>query len=82
VSGTSNRLSSVSGALVRSYSYDPSGNSLTTGATLAAGLILSGHVECNNCIWSTLASGRDFFNPFSAPQDLIDTYDALTEDDD
>jgi RHS repeat-associated protein len=33
VSGTSNRLSSVSGALVRSYSYDSAGNSLTTGAT-------------------------------------------------
>jgi hypothetical protein len=33
VSGTSNRLSSVSGALVRSYGYDSAGNSLTTGAT-------------------------------------------------
>jgi RHS repeat-associated protein len=32
-SGTSNRLSPVSGALVRSYSYDLAGNSLTTGAT-------------------------------------------------
>ena len=33
VSGTSNKLTSVSGALARSYTYDNSGNTLTTGAT-------------------------------------------------
>jgi len=34
VSGSSNELSSVSGALSRSYSYDAAGNSLSTGATV------------------------------------------------
>jgi RHS repeat-associated protein len=34
VSGTSNQLSSTSGALARSYTYDAVGNTLTSGATV------------------------------------------------
>jgi RHS repeat-associated protein len=34
VSATSNRLSSVSGSLTRTYTYDAVGNTLTTGATI------------------------------------------------
>jgi hypothetical protein len=34
MSGASNRLSSTTGALVRSYTYDAVGNTLTSGATV------------------------------------------------
>jgi hypothetical protein len=48
---------------------------------MAAGLTLSGNVDCDDCISANLAALGNFFNPFSAPQDLIDTYDMLTEED-
>jgi hypothetical protein len=48
---------------------------------MAAGMTLSGNVDCDDCISAKLAAVGDFFNPFSAPQDLIDTYDMLTEED-
>jgi RHS repeat-associated protein len=47
--------------------------------TLAA-LSIESHVECNDCIKRKLAQAADFFNPLSAPKDIIDTYDVLTGD--
>ena len=47
--------------------------------SIAAGLTFSNYVECTDCIQEDLATVGDFFNPFSLPQDAIDTWDVVTE---
>jgi RHS repeat-associated protein len=46
--------------------------------SIASALTLSHYVHCDDCIESKLATVGDFFNPLSAPKDVIDTVDILT----
>jgi len=39
---------------------------------IAAGLTVSNYVDCEDCTTARLAAIADFFNPLSAPQDIID----------
>ncbi len=48
---------------------------------LAAAGTIANYVECENCIPAVLAEVADFFNPLSAPNDVIETVDAFTEED-
>lgn len=40
--------------------------------SIAAAMTVAGHVDCDDCWYSYLAEGIDFFNPASLPKDIMD----------
>lgn len=47
--------------------------------SIAAAMTFSHYVNCHDCVEEKLADVGDFFNPLSAPQDMIDLYDELQQ---
>jgi len=47
--------------------------------SIATAVTFSHYVDCDDCIAANIAAVGDFFNPLSAPKDIMDTVDDLTE---